>query len=361
MLNFIHHDMLISGICTALPGNKKSAENFKERFGNQLVNENIKKLGFLASRISIAEQTASDLGFEAVKNIFDKKNIDPDEVGFVVTVTRTPDYRSPATSTVLHYRLGLSKDCICYDMNIGGAGFIYGLNAGLALLENINKNYGVLIIGDTTSKLIDKQDPLSMHFSDGASAVLLNKSPGIGNKIDISTAANGHLFQTIINSGGAFRNYIPIDNDALNIDHSSDQDKLCIDEAEFQKISKTVIPDAINKYLAAREKNISKYDLLAIHQETKDIIEHISRKLDFDAAMLIGNLMKYGNTVGNSIPMVLTDVYGKTSGGEIDVLACGYGEGLSWGIADFKINVSNIFPLIETNNYFSEVAVSHDF
>jgi len=362
MLNFIYNDLLIAGLVTAIPKHQINIKSYTEKYGDQKVKECLAKHGFIASRISIPEQTASDLGFEAARKIFATKNIDTEEIGFVVTVTRTPDYRSPATSAVLHYRLGLNKDCICYDINIGGAGFIYGLNAGLAMLDNINKKYGLLIIGDTTSKLIDNQDPIAMRFSDGAAALLLQKFPRNGNKINISTAADGHFFQTILNPGGAFRNYNPIDNNTMIYeDQPPGQDKLSIDETRFQKFATSIIPDTLIKYLEARKNNISNYDLLAIHPETKDIIEDISHKLDFDAEMLINNIVKYGNTLGNTIPLILADVHGNRSNENIKVLACGYGEGLSWGFADFTINSSDILPIIETDDHFSEAAVSHDF
>ncbi len=120
-------------------------------------------------------QTAADLGYVAADELINKKQADREQFGAIVFVSGTPDYRSPATACVLHGRLGFSKDCIAFDVNLGGTGFVHGIQIVASLLDNIEKKYGLLIVGDTTSKQLSPQDPLSMVYGDGASAVLLEK------------------------------------------------------------------------------------------------------------------------------------------------------------------------------------------
>lgn len=50
-------------------------------------------------------------------------------------MTQTPDYGIPATACVLQDRLGLSKDCLVFDVNLGCSGFTYGLNIVASLLK----------------------------------------------------------------------------------------------------------------------------------------------------------------------------------------------------------------------------------
>lgn len=99
-----------------------------------------------------AEQTASDLGYSAVRNILDHEGIDKEEVGILIFASKTPDYRSPATACVLHGRLGFSVDCVAFDVNLGSNGFTLGLQSVCSLLASSKKKYAILVAGDTTSK-----------------------------------------------------------------------------------------------------------------------------------------------------------------------------------------------------------------
>lgn len=68
---------------------------------------------------------------------------------------------------------------------------------------------------------------------------------------------------------------------------------------------------------------------------------------------------RYGNTSVTSIPLTLCDAYGEKDG-IINTLMCGFGIGLSWGAASAKIDTAHIYPIIETDDYYTEGGVSHD-
>ena len=66
-------------------------------------------------------------------------------------VTQTSDYGIPATACVLQDRLGLSKSCIAFDVNLGCSGFTYGMTILGSLLMNTQSKYGLLLAGDTSA------------------------------------------------------------------------------------------------------------------------------------------------------------------------------------------------------------------
>ena len=69
----------------------------------------------------------------------------------------------------------------------------------------------------------------------------------------------------------------------------------------------------------------------------------------------MGSIDRYGNTSAPAIPLVLSDAYGSSDEDkEINVLMCGFGVGLSWGVLSAKINIRDIYPIIETDDYFAE-------
>ena len=70
-------------------------------------------------------------------------------------------------------------------------------------------------------------------------------------------------------------------------------------------------------------------------------------------------LDKYGNTSSGSIPLTLSAEYGEAKDDSIiNALMCGFGVGLSWGVISAKLSTADIFPVIETDDYFEEGYIS---
>ena len=66
-------------------------------------------------------------------------------------------------------------------------------------------------------------------------------------------------------------------------------------------------------------------------------------------------LPKFGNTSGASPVVSLCDCYGdQQEDKEINVMLCGFGIGLSWGVTSFRINIADIYPIIFDDNVFEE-------
>ncbi|MFH1120051.1 MAG: 3-oxoacyl-[acyl-carrier-protein] synthase III C-terminal domain-containing protein [Bacteroidota bacterium] len=121
------------------------------------------------------------------------------------------------------------------------------------------------------------------------------------------------------------------------------------------------IPASVVAFMANFHSSLSEYDLLAFNQAEVSILKIIAEKLKIPYEKISLNLSKYGDTCGNSIPLLLTDLYGGHGQKELRVLACGFGEGLSWGVADFVIDAKDILEVIETDEVFGDGSVSHVF
>ena len=126
MRAFTYHHIHKLTVCTALPKPKN------------LNNDVLKS-------IAVFEQTPADLGFLAAQKIIQANGIDPKDIGALVFLTKTPDYRGPATAMVLQNRLGISKDCIVYDAPTGNGGFENAINLGATLLSAINQNHTLVV------------------------------------------------------------------------------------------------------------------------------------------------------------------------------------------------------------------------
>lgn len=151
------------------------------------------------------EQTSSDLGFTAAQKLLDEFEINKDDIGFLVFGSKTPDYRSPTSAAVLQSRLNISIDCICYDVNVGANGFIHMIQLGASLLGSINKNFGLLIVGDTPSKLRKGNEDNRYLISDASTAILLKKEENNNCELSFYNKSLGRAYNNIILRRGGFR------------------------------------------------------------------------------------------------------------------------------------------------------------
>ena len=63
----------IAAVSVALPTQKIEVTSYTDIFGEEVVQKFIETTGVESVCRSLPEQTASDLGFEAAKNLFEKK------------------------------------------------------------------------------------------------------------------------------------------------------------------------------------------------------------------------------------------------------------------------------------------------
>ena len=281
------------------------------------------KTGIFTRSIASTHQTAVDLAFEAgsrlLKGLSCKEDID-----LVVLVTQSPDYVLPTSACILQDRLGLSKKCMAFDINLGCSGFIYALSIVGSLIESGVAKKGLILCSDTYTKYIDKSDRTCKPiFSDGASATLLVNSDidKVGPFV-LGTDGSGYD-KLIVKEGGARE-----PQTSSNSHHGT----LEMRGADVFLFTLNTVPASINELLGKSKLTIEDIDLFVFHQASKLVLENIMRVMSLDKDKVFINLENVGNTVSASIPIALKDaeMQGKLGDGDKVVLV-GFGVGLSWG------------------------------
>jgi 3-oxoacyl-[acyl-carrier-protein] synthase-3 len=339
-------NVVIKGIATAVPKGIEYIEKVQSKANSSNKDKFGKEISGMQKRVSLEEQTASDLGFIAAEALIKEMKLDVGEISFLVFVTRTPDYRNPPSAAVLQYRLGLNTDCLAYDVNMGGAGFIYGLQIACSLVECMPIKYGLLIVGDTATKLTDSHNSQYNTFGDSVSAILLEKKLN-SNLISIITRSFGAEYNSYILRNGGFR-------------ATKHAQNLTINNTKFDLFATSELTSAIEDLLKQSETNLKSYDLIALHQESIEIIKNITSNFRLSEEKIFFNIQSYGNTSGSSIPLLLNDLWGCEIGRNVKVLSAGYGEGFSLGIASFSINTGNVIPIIESDDFFEGGSISRE-
>ena len=344
----------VAGISAAVPKDIVSIEDFKDSFGEKRVNRTIKSIGVKEYRKTREHQTASDLGFCAAENLIEKLHINPDEIGALVFVAHSTDYRRPATACVLHKRLQLNKNCVAFDINLGCSAFVYGINVVAALMQNSDISKAMVIIGETVSKLTNPEDAATaMIFGDGGSAVLLQKKPDSPMKGLLRSDGTG--YKAIITPAGGFRNLSPTDEPMeweegnVRTLYNTNMDGVAVFNFSIEEV-----PKAIEDFLEKFSMDKDDFDVFALHQANRFMHKQIAKRLKISMDKVPSCMEKYGNASAAAIPLLLCDQYGDSHDETINILSCGFGVGLSWGVLTFKVSVDNIFPVIESDEIFEE-------
>lgn len=343
----------IAGMSVAIPTEEVPIESFHARFGEKVVSDFTKMVGIKKYHRAQPNQTASDLGYKAAKDVFEKQGIDPAEIQVLIFVTQKPDYRIPSTAALLHKRLGLKENCLAYDLNLACSGFIYGLHSAAALLQAMGNGKALLITGDTSSRTMSPEDRTTiMLFGDSATATVLEYS-NEAKPMRTALRSDGKRFKSIITPAGAYRN---LNSPLERVEWSdgirrSDYDTR-MKGMEVFGFSITDVPKLLKDFLSHLETSPDEYDCFALHQANLYILKQISRKVKVPMEKIPVAIDEYGNNSSNSIPLVLSKEYGDKHEDEIRVMMSGFGAGLSWGCCDAFIEVGNINPLIFTDEYY---------
>ena len=354
MAEFVLSGIGIRGISCAVPKNKVENTDYYDKFGKEAVDNVIKMTGVQSSYRTLEEQTASDLCYVAAKNLLDAKGIDAQEIGALVFISQTPDYRLPPTACVLHKRLGLDKACMAFDVNLGCSGWVYGVNIVGSLMQTSNIEKALLLFGDTCIKTASPEDRGSvMLFGEGGSATLLAKAAGETIRGELMTDGEG--FKAIIMPSGAYRNRNGNTERIRQPDGTvrSDYDGY-MNGTDVFSFTITQVPKMLKRFVGKDGVLSERYDAVILHQANLYIIQQISKRVKVPMEKIPITIDRFGNTSGTSIPLTICDAYGEANDKELHLLTCGYGIGLSWGIVDAMINCDDILPIVFTDDHYTE-------
>lgn len=353
---FRFRNIKITGIASAVPTKVVKTLKYAEQFGEESVKQFIEMTGIKEHRETLQYQTASDLGFTAAEKLLVEKNIDRNSIGVLLFGAHSTDYRRPATACVLHKRLGLGSNCVTFDVGLGCSAFVYCIQIAASLLECSEAKRALIIVGETMTKIVYPEDKASvMLFGDGGAAVLLEKTEG-SDCLAGELCTDGTGYRAIIAPAGGFRNMEDTHEPMVWEDGSiRTLYNTNMNGTDVFAFTITKVPKTIKKFLSKTNQKVGDFDCLAFHQANRYIHQQLAKKLKADIANMPLCLDHYGNTSAPAIPLLLSDVYGNNNSDTcLNILMCGFGVGLSWGVMSAVVNTKDIFPVIETDDYFAE-------
>ncbi len=354
MAFFTSNGIGIAGIACAVPDNEVRVDSFVPVFGEDIPAKFIAGTGIQAMFKALPEQTAGDLAFAAAEELFFHLPVDRSRIGALLFVTQSPDYRRPATACVLQHRLDLSMDCAAMDIGLGCSGFVYGLQTAMSLMEKSDMEYCLLLLGETASKLVHPLDKsIVMMYGDAGAAILLERQPEA--KTETLLRSDGGRFKSIILPAGGFRDMNPpADRFICNDGIERSLYDIYMEGTSVFSFSISDVPTAIQDYLTYTGTTPEDYDLFLFHQANQFIIKQLTRKLKLPKEKVPISLDRFGNSGGISIPLTLCANYAGKATGIQRLFMAGFGIGLSWGVTSAKVDMSKVFPVVKTKDWYVE-------
>lgn len=238
------------------------------------------------------------------------------EIDVFICITQTPDTLFPCISSRLHGELEMNPSTICFDVNLGCSGYVYGLNIVMSLLNGLQKNgaKAILCAGDISTRLISKEDSsLRPLFSDAISVSAISYDKTISSKSYFNLESFG---------GGSSAITSILENDKYSMKMNG------LDVFNF---SYQFVPKNIKQLLLKFELDNYSLDFSVFHQANKMINEAIRRTLKLEEEKVLYSIEKYGNTAIASIPITIVEHKNLLKDKSNQLLLSGFGVGFSIG------------------------------
>lgn len=343
MAFFTINQVAIRGISAAVP--KNNVSNYElSGFEKEELQKLVSTIGIENRRVALSQQCASDLCVGAAQKLMQELKWSPNEIKVVFFVSQTPDYPVPGTSMHILERLKVPASCVAFDINQGCAGFVYGLSLISAFMASSKLKKGLLLVGDTITKLISPYDKsLLPIFADAGTATALEFDTKAKPMI-FNTSSDGAAYDAIIVPQGGAR--VPLDESSFEYNHVGNAGKrksyhLKMKGLDVFNFSLKKVTPNIEELLNKSGQSPEILDYFVLHQANRLILESIAKKLNVPINKVPSSLKDYGNTSGATIPITIaSQLRQENKIVNSNLLLSGFGVGLS--IASAVVNFNEV-------------------
>lgn len=308
----------------------------------------IKTTGIKERRVADKDVTCVDLCYKAAIEVLNK--FGKDDIDALIFVSQSPDYFLPASSIILQHKLGLSKSCLAFDINLGCSGYVYGLSIASNLLQGGQLKKILLLVGDKSTVSTNYYDKSTYPlFGDAGTATLLEyKADAEPWYFNLQSDGSGK--DAIIIEHGHSRNPY---NDTSEILHEIEpgikrtKKDLALNGLDIFGFALKEVAQNMNTLFDWSNNNKEDIDFFIMHQANKLINESVRKKMKVEIDKVPYSIDLFGNTSSASIPLTICHMLQNTlADSPKKLLLSGFGVGYSWG--SVILNTNNVYTkLIE--------------
>lgn len=327
------NEAYIKGISYYLPEQVYTNDDLVRDFPEWSVDKVMKKVGVETRHLAAADETAGDMAEKAARKLFEEYGIEPTSIDFLLLCTQSPDYFLPSTACVLQNRLGIPTSAGAFDYNLGCSGCIYGMAVAKGLIAAGIAKSVLLLTAETYNKYLHPDDKSNRSiFGDGAAACL------------ISTEGYAKIGEFVLGTDGAGANNLIVKTGASRCKQSTGEstedseghiwrdDYLYMNGGAIFNFTLDAVPVMMKQLLEKSGLEKDNIDYYVFHQANQFMLSTIRKVCSLPKEKYYMDMTNVGNTVSSTILIGLKE---SMSNGTIhegmNVMACGFGVGLSWG------------------------------
>ena len=291
----------------------------------------IERTGIKERRVAGADETTSDMCFEAAVKALEASGTFPEEIDLVIVATMSGDMPMPATASFLQQRIG-AVNAGAFDVNAACSGFLYGLSVADNFIKGGTFRKILLVGAEMNSKFLDWEDRSTcVLFGDGAGAVIMEPAGDDSGVLSTHLSSDGSMWDFICVPGGGSK--YPSSHETVK----DGMHYIKMRGNETFKVAVRTLEKLVMDTLAANNMKPSDLAMLIPHQANLRIISATAKRLNLPMSRVAVNLDKFGNTSSASIPIALDEVVreGRIKEGDYILLEA-FGGGLTWASALIK-------------------------
>jgi 3-oxoacyl-[acyl-carrier-protein] synthase-3 len=274
----------------------------------------------------------SDAATLAAEKVLDDAGIDRGKIGVIINTSVCRDYLEPSTACIVHGNLGLSENCLNFDVGNACLAFLNGMDIASRMIERAEIEYALIVDGEssrpiteaTVKRLLEpdvnaeqfRAEFASLTLGSGAAAMILARK---------ELAPQGHPYLgSVSRSATEFNKLCHGQMDRMVTDT-----RILLSEG-LKLASKTFQAAKIAFGWVASE-----LDQFVIHQVSKVHTDSLVKLLGLDPEKVHAIYPEMGNIGPASVPIVLAKAVelGKIRRGD-RVALLGIGSGLNCSMAE---------------------------
>lgn len=333
----VFNNISIQGIQAVVPTSVVENIKYSDLLGERRCKKQIRLTGVKQRHVCKPGQTAADLAYVAGKKILEEINWEPESIDVLLFATQNPLFALPSTAFLLQKRLGIGKDCVVFDLNLGCSSATVGIQVASSLLQQGRPEArALLLIADPDYESTETDPEVladQLLFGAAGAAIALQKTESPLSPLYFQNKSDGNRYKTIMRQIGGL----------------CQMDGVAVFEFGVNDVAADIL--SFHKDLGITTDDV---DFYVFHQAQALMLSTIDDICKIASEKELRSLDYYGNTNGCSIPVTLC-VHEKTfkTKDAYSLFLCGFGVGLSWCSLYTNVNGSCVYPLIFTDDIYS--------
>lgn len=291
--------------------------------------------GIVARRYWNEGVQPSEVAALAAEKALSESGIDRARIGLIVNTSVCRDYIEPSTACLVHNRLGLSPDCLNFDLGNACLAFLSGMQVVSNMIERNQIDYGLIVDGETarfvqeaTIARLNRPETTAQDFRDQLATLTLGSGAVAMVLARSDLAPDGHRFTGVVNQAATQHSGLC----RGQVDHMFTNAKALLD-AGLALAAKT-FEQAKTTFGWTRD-GIDLVNEYVLHQVSGTHTSLLAQVLKLDTRKIMSIFPEFGNIGPATVPIVLSKA---AAAGRIlkgsRVALMGIGSGLNCSMAE---------------------------